>query len=240
MPTPGQSKVCTKCGVRKPATNDWFYRQSDGKFGFRAQCKTCVREHSVIRKEKIAEYGRVYRKLNKEKIAIKKRQYNRANKESVTAYRREYYKSNREQIIKQRIEYRKKTIDEKRVYDQVRYKLNRASILEYQKLNRTKILKQKRDYRRNFPEKSAANCAKRRAAKLQRTPPWLDKMYRLQIQEVYKRAQKIRNACGIDVQVDHIVPLQGENICGLHVPWNLQILTTHDNATKNNSFDGGW
>ena len=50
---------------------------------------------------------------------------------------------------------------------------------------------------------------------------------------------------GTPHQVDHIIPLRHHLVCGLHVPWNLQILGDEDNNRKNNSFDGthendGW
>ena len=68
---------------------------------------------------------------------------------------------------------------------------------------------------------------KRRAIKLRAIPKFanLDK-----IREIYKNCPK-------GYHVDHIIPLKGVNVCGLHVPWNLQIITRKENLCKSNRYE---
>ena len=90
---------------------------------------------------------------------------------------------------------------------------------------------------KNNKAKRNAITAKRHASKLQRTLIWLTKEHYKQIADFYKKAKELDALTGIKHHVDHIVPLQGENVSGLHVPWNLQILTAAENCSKNNSFN---
>jgi 5-methylcytosine-specific restriction endonuclease McrA len=87
----------------------------------------------------------------------------------------------------------------------------------------------------NKPRRNAIT-AKRHSAKLKRTPPWLTEYHLSQIKRFYQEAKELESSTGIKHHVDHIVPLQGKNVSGLHVPWNLQILTAVENCSKNNSF----
>lgn len=84
-----------------------------------------------------------------------------------------------------------------------------------------------RDWQRRNPEKCRASTARRKAQKLQAT---LGNSDTAKTDEVYA-------ACPEGYEVDHIIPLQGENVCGLHVSWNLQYLTPGDNIRKSNVFD---
>lgn len=76
--------------------------------------------------------------------------------------------------------------------------------------------------------------ASRRASKLSATPKWLTKEQKKQIKDLYWLAKDVQKVSGESYHVDHIVPLQGETVCGLHVPWNLQILPADINIGKKN------
>ena len=90
----------------------------------------------------------------------------------------------------------------------------------------------------NKKNSSKANnkTAKRRATKHCATPPWLTKDHLTEIYEMYKQATYLSKTTGVPHQVDHIVPLKGRTVSGLHVPWNLQILTKLENISKSNKF----
>lgn len=78
--------------------------------------------------------------------------------------------------------------------------------------------------------------AKRRCSKLQRTPKWLTLFDRQYIKHIYIQARELEKLDGSKRHVDHIIPLQGKLVSGLHVPQNLQILTADENLNKSNNY----
>lgn len=69
------------------------------------------------------------------------------------------------------------------------------------------------------------------------TPIWLNESELKDIRLKYKIAQRLRNLNGAQYHVDHIVPICGEIVCGLHVPWNLQVIFAEENLRKGNKFE---
>ena len=93
----------------------------------------------------------------------------------------------------------------------------------------------KATWRKKYPEKAAAHSMKRRAAKLQRIPPWADLVA---IKAFYTEAQRLTKLTGVKYVVDHIIPLRGKRVSGLHVETNLQVITKKANSEKGNKYEG--
>ena len=89
-------------------------------------------------------------------------------------------------------------------------------------------------YAAKNPHVKAEIQAKRRAAMRSATPPWLGRADRTAIKEQFKAAADLTRSTGSKHVVDHIVPLCGQTVCGLHVPWNLRVITEAENASKGN------
>jgi 5-methylcytosine-specific restriction endonuclease McrA len=81
--------------------------------------------------------------------------------------------------------------------------------------------------------RSLADGSQRRARKLSATPQWADQKA---IRDVFARCIAISKETGVAHEVDHIVPLRGKRVSGLHVPDNLQIITARANSKKSNHF----
>lgn len=97
---------------------------------------------------------------------------------------------------------------------------------------------EKRAYRQKWKDNNieqvlADNKARRRKHR-EATPPWLTKQEKADIRQLYQSAITMTKTTGEQYVVDHIIPLRGESVCGLHVPWNLRVITQVQNLEKSN------
>jgi hypothetical protein len=108
---------------------------------------------------------------------------------------------------------------------------NKRRSLERQRMNPEAARVRRKKWKDANPHKVNADAAKRRAALRKATPPWLTADHWRQIEEIYLDAA---TRPGGPWHVDHIYPLISDKVCGLHVPWNLQVITAAENWSKNN------
>jgi hypothetical protein len=105
--------------------------------------------------------------------------------------------------------------------------------VRYEK-NKEKILAQCKAYQHNNPAYRNKKNATRRAAYVLALPKWLTPIQQAQIDEFYEIARAKTMQTGELYHVDHIIPLRGKTACGLHVPWNMQVLEGRENNRKFN------
>lgn len=151
--------------------------------------------------------------------------YNKC-KECKKEYDKKYSIKNKHNRSKQQSKQRKEMPEKIKIRKHLSYIKNRIKVIN-------NVLK----YAKENPGKKNANAAKRHAAKLKRTPVWLTKEQINEIQEFYILAHDLQWLSEEKLEVDHIIPLQGKNVSGLHVPWNLQILPKSLNCSKGNNYE---
>lgn len=218
-------KVCCTCKLALEESK--FNKKSTARDGLAANCRECSKAYSKQwnmqnRQEQLLK-KKIYRENNKLEISeIKKRWYEKNRDYCKKRNRANYYKNQEEYKQKTKkyyIENYEKCLADRRNY-YIEHKL-RFNALAKKWRNRNKDLC-------NFYSRTYT------AAKIQATPKWLTEEHMEQIKEIYKEAQELKwlNE-GEAFHVDHIVPLRGDNACGLHVPWNLQLLSPSNNLKKN-------
>ena len=171
-------------------------------------CKECMEQRYEDNKEEIKSYVRARYWEDPQKALEDKKKYYNKNKETLNAKGREYYYNNKER--------------------------HSARAKEYRQENKEVIKQKKRQYAsENLPLINHWS-AQRRAAKRQAVPAWLTDNDKENIKAVYAMALRLSSCLGVKHHVDHIVPLRGESVCGLHVPWNLAAIPGAINLSKKN------
>ena len=125
--------------------------------------------------------------------------------------------------------------DEVKVRKHEWYEQNRETVIQ---AAATRPLHVKRVYQNAWKAKNdlwvKADTKARRRRHREATPKWLTSQQKKEIRELYKIAITMSKLTGERYVVDHIVPLRSEVVCGLHVPWNLRVITQAENLIKSN------
>lgn len=209
-------RTCTKCSVSYTDVVGNFDRcrmKKDGTWNHVALCKKCAKAYNAQKyennREKILARNARYIEKNQEKWKEYYRQYGIDNAEARKEYRKKYYQ---DPAVKARHKntckaWNESHIDETKLYHQQHYRENTAYYIA-------------KDLKRSKAERVA-------------TPAWCNLT---KCQEFYAEARRLTKETGIAHEVDHIDPIQGELVCGMHVHNNLQILTFKENNLKRHKF----
>lgn len=152
-----------------------------------------------------------YRAKNREKCAEIVKAWSTKNPEKVREYARKTKLKNAETI--------------------------RIAAAQYRQANAEKRKQTTRNWRQNNKHLVAAAQQRRHAAEIKRTPSWLTDDDYWMMQQAYEIAALRTKLFGFAWHVDHIIPLQGKRVSGLHAPLNLQVIPGVENMRKLNKFE---
>ena len=237
-------KHCSKCGNTYPATVEYWVSKHDKLLAICRACRSAA--------------ARAWYAANKSKVAVRKAGYSEVQKEALRAVARQRYASDPSKAIAatrawqaaNKASVRQASIRWRENNKEIAYQRNVEWLRQHPQATRQYNINatntaEKRAYKseaslrwaKQNPAKANALKAKRRASKMQRTPAWLTEAHFKAIRDIYMQASQLSKTTGVLHHVDHIVPLQGKIVSGLHVPWNLRVVTATVNLTKNNKLE---
>ena len=222
--------ACIKCRAAEGSS----YREN-----YRGEIADRSKLYRKENKEKVSEKGKKYRKENKEKVSEYQKKYRKENKEKGSEKGKVYYRENRESVLTRTNQHHKDNREKRNADKRVYYLENKEDMdskgREHYKEHKETYAARHKKYNQENPH-IAAGCKIRRVrAELNATPNWLSESDRKKIKLIYLLRNSRTAWKGVEHHVDHIVPLQGENVCGLHVPWNLQVIPAEQNLRKSNT-----
>jgi 23S rRNA maturation-related 3'-5' exoribonuclease YhaM len=119
-------------------------------------------------------------------------------------------------------------------YTQANVEKENALKKKWAENNSEKVKAARKKWKNNNIGKVKADKARRKEYVKKATPKWLSPFQLEVIETIYMMAELRTKMFGIKYNVDHIIPLRGENVCGLNVPWNLETITEEENLKKGN------
>lgn len=218
--------ICKKCGVDKPLDDFQLDKRRNKHY---TTCRACRvqadRERRQANPEKAREYTRNYLKAwkakNPERAAAIDKRYREKNADRYRKNGKAWRAANKERCDANRKAWAErnpqKIKESSKKANAAWHERNPEYLKEHYKANKTKYV---------------AARARRRAKQESATPDWLTAIDKAMIQEMYDVAQAREMQTGIKHHVDHIVPINGKKVSGMHVPWNLQVITAQENLSK--------
>ena len=179
------------------------------------------------KRERRRAYGIAWAAANPEKRKASRDKWAKNNAEKKRKSTREWSTRNKDKIKERMREFAEKNYGSLSNYNKIKSR-------EWRAKNPEKKAASNKAYKEKHPSKVMANNAKCRYAKLQRVASWANTKL---IQQIYKQARELSEQTGELYHVDHIIPLQGKKVSGLHVETNLQVLLAKDNIRKSNFFE---
>jgi len=222
-------KMCASC--QEMFEFSGFYVKGRSKSGASKLSSVCKKCHN----KKVIEW----QKKNKEKV----RSYVRKScKKAYDANPEKYKEKTTQRRLKDPVAYK---MSVSKSYFKKQLNLDEAEILRrrknantWRKANPEIARMRVKMARERHPQRHARYQSTRRANKMQATPLWLTPIQLAQIQEFFDICSAVSMQTGIKHHVDHICPLLGKNVRGLHVPWNLQVIPAVENIRKSNRIEG--
>ena len=207
------TKICSRCKAEKSL--DDFYLRKDRPSGYKSECKSCSYDSHKrwVEKPKSIPQNKTCSKCKKTKSH---QEFWRRSSTS-NGLHPTCKDCGRQNLA----DYRESSL----VY--------RDWWNNYYKENKNHINARNGKYQRENRDKQNVRLARYRFLKQNGTYHGL---FDDEIKEIYIEARRLTEETGIPHHVDHIVPISHPKVCGLHVPWNLQILTKEENLRKGNSF----
>jgi hypothetical protein len=219
-------------------------------------CVDCLSEWRSRNKEKIAAQHRARQAANRERNRQrakewraknpgyakrvdpeKRREYHAKWRAKNPDYCRErnraYWHANRDKLREASKAWRARNAEQLAAAQREKYLARREQAENVEK-DRARAKQHYQSHKGYYFAKSQA----RRGVQRKAIPRWLDDQQWSEIEKIYSECSRRTEATGVKHEVDHIVPLRGDGVSGLHVPWNLQILTAEENRAKGAKHEG--
>lgn len=155
-------------------------------------------------------------------------------KECMKQKRHQYYVENKSDVLDRNRKWQQSPAG--RSYNTQWYRTDKgkAQVARYREENRDHIKEMTSEYYRNNKDRFYEDAAERDYVISRATPPWANLS---KIRDIVKERERITAETGVVHHIDHIVPLRGKNVSGLHCKDNLQIITARENLSKGNTWN---